>query len=187
LIPLLSLCMQLLQHRRQCTASVVVDESRRHSIRDVDQHLSDEIYITVSCIHHPLHAFQQLLHLSPQGSNSGHADQKFEEAKQKAAEAVRETVRDTVGSESRSSGGQKNMASQAYDAAADTVCLVLGCIVVWLLSQLLPSPTIDISQQGTPHIPDMRRCICWSWIYTLCSIVVAQASFMLEHLLAVCL
>ena len=54
-----------------------------------------------------------------QGAGSGTTDQKYEQAKQKAAEAVRETV----GSDPRTSGGQRDMANKAYDAAADTVRL----------------------------------------------------------------
>lgn len=82
---------------------------------------------TSSVVRYHLLRGLHVLHSLLQGGNSGRADQKFEEAKQKAAEAVEESVRDTVGSDSRASGGQKNMASQAYDAAADTVYL-LACL-----------------------------------------------------------
>ena len=66
-----------------------------------------------------------------QGAGSGTTDQKYEQAKQKAAEAVRETV----GSDPRTSGGQRDMANKAYDAAADTVCFcALLDMAAWLHS-----------------------------------------------------
>lgn len=53
-----------------------------------------------------------------QGGGSGQAaGQKFEDAKNKAAEVVKETV----GSDLRSSEGQQEMAGKAYNAAAETV------------------------------------------------------------------
>ena len=67
-------------------------------------------------------------HAMAQGGSSGTTDQKYEQAKQKAAEAVRETV----GSDPRTSGGQRDMANKAYDAAADTVRHLLVYTPTWL-------------------------------------------------------
>ncbi len=78
-----------------------------------------------------------------QGAGSGTADPKYEQAKQKAAEAVRETV----GSDPRTSGGQRDMANKAYDAAADTVrtCLFTPPPASTGLIQPLPSSICNIS------------------------------------------
>jgi hypothetical protein len=103
-----------------------------------------------------------LTHFTAQGGSSGTADQKYEEAKQKAAEAVRETV----GSDPRTSGGQRDMANKAYDAAADTVRTSLLTPPPGSTSAIEPLPS-SICNHFSDEFLQLYHVITLLWLATV--------------------